>query len=86
MKEEEIIGPKRLTKYERTRIIALRAQQIAAGSPLFLKDEEIPEGEVDPVKLAELELKLKRLPFLIERKKATGETQFISVNELIEEE
>jgi DNA-directed RNA polymerase subunit K len=84
--QEEIIGPKKLTRYEKTRIIALRAQQIAAGSPLFLKDEEIPEGEVDPVKLAELELKLGRLPLLIERKKITGESQLIPVNELIEEE
>jgi len=84
--KEEILGPKRLTRYERTRIIALRAQQIAAGSPLFLKDDEIPEGEINPVKLAELELKLGRLPLLIERKKITGESQLIPINELIEEE
>mgnify|MGYP000480480134 CR=1 FL=1 len=86
MNKEEILGPKRLTRYERTRIIALRAQQIAAGSPLFLKDDEIPEGEINPVKLAELELKLGRLPLLIERKKITGESQLIPINELIEEE
>ena len=86
MNQEEIIGPKRLTRYEKTRIIALRAQQIAAGSPLFLKEDEIPEGEVDPIKLAELELKLGRLPLLIERKRISGESQLIPVNELIEKE
>ena len=55
-------------------------------SSLFLKDDEIPEGEINPVKLAELELKLGRLPLLIERKKITGESQLIPINELIEEE
>ncbi|HDI86314.1 MAG TPA: hypothetical protein ENF83_02770, partial [Candidatus Korarchaeota archaeon] len=51
-----------------TRIIAFRAQQIAAGSPLFLKDDEIPEGVTDPVELAELELKLGRLPVKLVRR------------------
>ena len=65
--EGDLLGPRKLTKYERTRIIAFRAQQIAAGSPLFLKDDEIPEGVTDPVELAELELRLGRIPVKLVR-------------------
>jgi len=64
----DLLGPRKLTKYERTRIIAFRAQQIAAGSPLFLKDDEIPEGVTDPVELAELELRLGRIPVKLVRR------------------
>ncbi len=66
--EGDLLGPRKLTKYERTRIIAFRAQQIAAGSPLFLKDDEIPEGVTDPVELAELELRLGRIPVKLVRR------------------
>ncbi len=64
----DLLGPKKLTRYEKARIIAFRAQQIAAGSPLFLKDDEIPEGVTDPVELAELELKLGRIPVKLVRR------------------
>lgn len=83
--DEKIIGPRRLTKYERARILSFRAQQIAAGSPLFLEEGEIPEGEVDPVKLAELELELGKLPLIIERK-LPGKSQLIPLRRLLEEE
>jgi DNA-directed RNA polymerase subunit K/omega len=55
------------SKFEEVRIIAARAQQIAAGAPLLLKENEIPPGLSDPVELAKLEYKLGRLPVYIER-------------------
>ncbi len=66
--EGDLLGPMRLTKFERIRIISIRAQQIAAGSPLFLDENEIPEGLTDPVELAKLELKKGKLPLILERK------------------
>ncbi len=76
------LGPRRLTKFERARIIAFRAQQIAAGSPLFLRDDEIPEGEADPIKLAEMELSLGRIPVRI-RREAVGRSREYSLDELL---
>ena len=64
----DLLGPKRLTKFERIRIIATRAQQIAAGSPLFLDENEIPPDLTDPIELAKLELEKGKLPIAIERK------------------
>lgn len=63
----DLLGPKRLTKFERIRIISIRAHQIATGSPLFLEENEIPEGLSDPIELAKLELEKGRLPLLIRR-------------------
>ncbi|MEM0035840.1 MAG: DNA-directed RNA polymerase subunit omega [Candidatus Korarchaeum sp.] len=63
----DLLGPRRLTKFERIRIISVRAQQIATGSPLFLEENEIPEGLTDPIELAKLELEKGRLPILIRR-------------------
>ncbi|MDK2463989.1 MAG: DNA-directed RNA polymerase subunit omega [Candidatus Korarchaeota archaeon] len=78
----DLLGPKKLTRYERTRIIAFRAQQIAAGSPLFLKDDEIPEGVTDPVELAELELKLGRIPVKLVRRVLDREI-IVDLNDLL---
>lgn len=63
----DLLGPRRLTKFEKVRIISIRAQQIATGSPLFLEENEIPEGLTDPIELAKLELEKGRLPILIRR-------------------
>jgi len=80
--ESDLVGPKRLTKFEKVRLLAARAQQIAAGSPLFLKPDEIPEGVNDPLELAKLELEKGRLPFVIERN-FLGRKERIPLNELL---
>ncbi len=82
--KSDLLGPRRLTRYELVRIISIRAQQIAAGSPLFLDEDEIPKGVDDPVELAKLELKKGRLPILIERKRG-DETVLIPLSELIQD-
>ncbi len=53
------------TKFEKTRIIASRALQIAQGSPIFVK---VPKGVADPIKIAELEWKENAIPIRIKRK------------------
>lgn len=53
-----------LTKYERARIIGLRAQQIARGAPLYI-DRGL---ETEPIRLAEMELVERKLPFIVRRR------------------
>ncbi len=47
------------TKYEKTRIIATRALQIAQGAPVLV---EVPKGFTDPIKIAELEWEKSVIP------------------------
>lgn len=71
---------KRLTKYERARILGTRAAQIQNGMPpVFLEDGKmvgLPEEFKDVVKnsidLAKLELKLKSTPLIIRRRLPSG--------------
>ena len=43
---------KEYTKYEKTRLIAARALQIAQGAPALV---DVPKGVTDSVKIAEME-------------------------------
>ena len=52
------------TKFEKTRIIASRALQIAQGSPVFAK---IPKGVTDPIHIAEIEWNESAIPIDIKR-------------------
>lgn len=54
-----------LTKYERTKVIGIRAQQIAGGAEALIK---VPPGIIDVIEIAERELKEKKTPFIIKRK------------------
>ena len=53
-----------LTKYERTKIIGIRAQQIAGGAEPLIK---VPPGLHDVIVIAERELKEKKTPFIVKR-------------------
>ena len=54
-----------MSKYERTKIIGTRAQQIASGSvPLI----EVPKYITSTLDIAELELKNRKTPFIVKRK------------------
>ena len=68
-----------LTKYERTRIIGQRAKQINAGGTAFVK---VPENIIDGYLIAELELKEKRIPFIIRRPLPNGGSEYWNVREL----
>mgnify|MGYP001266831974 CR=1 FL=1 len=53
-----------MSKYERTKIIGIRAQQIASGSvPLV----DIPKHYTNTLEIAEYELKKRKTPFMIKR-------------------
>jgi DNA-directed RNA polymerase subunit K/omega len=68
-----------LTKYERARILGQRARQIDSGSSPFIK---VPENVIDGYIIAELELKEKRIPFIIRRPLPNGGSEYWSIKDL----
>lgn len=52
-----------MTKYERARVLGTRALQISMNAPLMVD----PQGETDPLRIAMLELKEKKIPMIIRR-------------------
>lgn len=81
---EITIGPQRLTKYEKARVIAARAMQLAMGAPPLIDISKLDHK--DPVIIAEQELELGALPILIKREKPNGEYQLIPLKVLISAE
>lgn len=63
MKSEYITSPY-LNKYEKTKIISERAQQLANGAKPLLKN---PESYSSVYEIALQELKSKKIPFIIKR-------------------
>ncbi|MFX1487539.1 MAG: DNA-directed RNA polymerase subunit K [Promethearchaeota archaeon] len=74
------IGPIFLTRYEKARIVGARALQISFGAPILV---EKPQNMIDPIKIAQLELRSKILPLTIRREYPSGEFQDIPINQLI---
>jgi DNA-directed RNA polymerase I, II, and III subunit RPABC2 len=68
-----------LTKYERARILGQRAKQIECGSRPFVK---VPENIVDSYIIAELELKQKKIPFVIRRPIPGGGCEYWNIKDL----
>ena len=75
------LGPKRLTKYERVKILTVRALQLAKGAPPLLRD--IPPHIRSPIEIAEMELEAGVLPIVLERATKGGRVCRISVKDLI---
>ena len=68
-----------LTKYEKARILGQRAKQINSGHHTFVK---VPENVIDGYIIAEMELKLKRIPFIIRRPLPNGGSEYWKVQDL----
>jgi DNA-directed RNA polymerase I, II, and III subunit RPABC2 len=68
-----------LTKYERARILGQRAKQINSGAPTFIK---VPENVIDGYIMAELELKEKKIPFIVRRPLPNGGSEYWSIKDL----
>jgi len=68
-----------LTKYEKARILGQRAKQINSGATPFVK---IPENVIDGYIIAELELKEKRVPFIVRRPLPNGGSEYWSIKDL----
>lgn len=82
--KEIVIGPKRLTKYERARIIGARALQLSMGAIPLIPIEELEAR--DPLVIAEEELKRGALPISIRRTLPDGRFQVIPLSWLLEYE
>ena len=68
-----------LSKYERTKIIGLAAQQIESGrEPNII----IPKSLVEPIEIAEYELKNKKTPFIIKRKLPNNKFEYWTLDQL----
>ena len=74
------IGPIFLTRYEKARIVGARALQISFGAPILV---DKPKNLIDPIKIAQLELKEGILPLTIRRSLPSEEWQDIPINKLI---
>jgi len=68
-----------LTKFEKARILGQRAKQINSGASPFVK---VPENVIDGYLIAELELKQKRIPFIIRRPLPNGGSEYWSLKDL----
>jgi DNA-directed RNA polymerase I, II, and III subunit RPABC2 len=74
-KENEVtVGPAKLTRFERARIVGARALQIAMGAPIII---EVPEARGGPIDIALLELESGILPITIRRTLPDGTYQDI---------
>ena len=68
-----------LTKYEKARVLGQRAKQIETGSKPLVK---VPENIIDGYIIAELELKEKKIPFIIRRPIPSGGCEYWYLRDL----
>jgi DNA-directed RNA polymerase I, II, and III subunit RPABC2 len=80
---ESIIGPRKLTRFERARVVGARALQIAMGAPVLI---DVPQSLRSPIDIALLELKEGVLPISIRRALPDGTSQNIPLSVLLEGE
>ncbi|MDG6988437.1 MAG: DNA-directed RNA polymerase subunit K [Nitrososphaerota archaeon] len=73
------IGPPKLTRFERARIVGARSLQLAMGAPAFVPLEGAYKG---PIATAMLELEADALPISIRRSLPNGLTQDIPIKAL----
>ena len=73
-KAQTIIGPLKLTRFEKARIVGARAMQISMGAPVLL---DVDVKEISPIAIALMELKEKVLPISIRRSLPDGTSQNI---------
>jgi DNA-directed RNA polymerase I, II, and III subunit RPABC2 len=68
-----------LTKYEKARVLGQRAKQIENGSAPFVN---VPEQVIDGYTIAVLELKQKKIPFIIRRPIPGGAFEYWNLKDL----
>lgn len=78
-----MIGPPKLTRFEKARIVGARALQISMGAPILV---EVSEGFSSPIDIALKELEASILPITIRRTLPDGTYQDIPLRWLFEEE
>lgn len=74
----ERITTRYLTKYERARVLGTRALQISMNAPVMVD----LDGETDPLRIAEKELREKKIPIIIRRYLPDGSHEDWKIDEL----
>ena len=67
-----------ITKFEKAKIIGVRAEQLAVGAKANI---EVPEYLTDVRKIAENEFYEKKIPFIIRRKLPGGEYEYFRLTD-----
>ena len=83
MSKEEFkveVGPQKLTRFERAKIVGSRSLQISLGAPAFIK---IPKDINDPIQVAIKELTTGSVPLSIRRTYPNGNSQNIPIEKLL---
>jgi DNA-directed RNA polymerase I, II, and III subunit RPABC2 len=68
-----------LTKYEKAKIIGIRAQQINSGSEPFVA---VDSNMIDGLTIAREELMQRKIPFIIRRPLPNGSSEYWNINDL----
>ena len=77
-----MIGPPKLTRFEKARVVGARSLQISMGAPILV---EVTEGFSSPIGIALKELEAGLLPMTIRRTLPDGTCQDIPLKWLLEE-
>lgn len=70
-----------ITRYEYTRIIGFRANQLSQGAKPFIN---VPDHVTDVREIARMELAQKRLPFIIKRPMPNGSYEYWRLQDLLQ--
>lgn len=76
-----VVGPPRLTRFEKARIIGARALQLSLGAPPLVS---VSEGVRDSITMAKYELEQKVLPISLRRVLPNGQYQDIPMKWLLD--
>lgn len=75
---------KPISIYEHTKLIGLRAEQLVRGAPILVPLERVNGGVFDPYKVAEAELNMGKLPFIISRTYPDSKTELVRLSQPLE--
>jgi len=81
--ESALIGPRKLTRFERARVVGARALQIALGAPVLI---DVNPGSMSPIDIATQELEAGALPISIRRTLPDGTSQNIPLKAMLKQE
>jgi DNA-directed RNA polymerase I, II, and III subunit RPABC2 len=69
-----------LTQFEKTKVLSFRASQLAQGGKPYIA---IPDEVTDVYSIAKMELKARRLPFIVKRPLPDGDYEYWRLSELL---
>jgi len=78
--ETALIGPRKLTRFEKARVVGARALQIALGAPVLI---DVDPGSMSAIDIAMQELEAGALPISIRRTLPDGASQNIALRLLL---